>query len=899
MSRFLVALFLALLMACLLSAGCDDSTDGDGDSDVDSDGDVDGDGDSDVDADGDADVDADSDEDTGGDADADTDSDIDADSDADGDEGFDGDLDGDADGDGGSAGDSGSDGGMDGDLDSEFETDGDVEGEEDAGFCERYPEDMDPPSPSAEFVDLPCYPCRRDSDCPFPPELPRPGLLPICAIPEGADEGFCLQRCHDGECPEGQACVLMGSFIHGGTWEICLFECGAGGVRCPEGYAQPWPPVEPCGCFFDHFNTPYEYPGCPSTGPEGPAEDRDNDGVHNDDDDCPDRYNPVQSDRDGDTFGDVCDDCPGYPNTDPAGGILPTSGCDDPDDDRIPTWTDNCPELATDEAGNFDLDEDGLGASCDDDWDGDGVLNDVDNCPRVSNPDQENLHGGEAGDVCDDSDSDGVLDEHDLCPLTPDPEQHDLDEDGLGDLCDEDPDGDGLVEDDLCPWAVGPDLDVDDDGYPDICDVCPRVHDPEQHDYDGDGEGDACTDEACPAENPATVVLDAPECEPTVERTCPPAEGVWSAFDATGCVLVDTGWRVEGSELRAVNISLYFHYPGCGYTLNYRNFSIRLPITDGRVVGSYVDDEHTTRFSGEFSEDCSLFEGMITGSVRHCDVDVEIPLVLRAASDLGPPTIRPIEDIEVRAGERFDIVVEVDEPDCFARSFSFDTALDGIRVRRLGDTAFALTGWAEVEPGCTYFTTVRARDCHGGLDETEFAVTVHPRATDPVECAGPADCDGCAQCIDGICQQMYECDEDADCPLDTECFLGACSTSWEGITCPSGMVPDCMRRRCVVAGGSCPGLECECDDDCRSVEGLDGTCMQGICMTRATSPCESSGSSAECHVGSRCWLVAGAGTGICFPDCDFFDCDGECDRDGSCVPTDAMSCDPDCGEFCD
>ncbi|WP_156879153.1 thrombospondin type 3 repeat-containing protein [Salinimicrobium xinjiangense] len=38
--------------------------------------------------------------------------------------------------------------------------------------------------------------------------------------------------------------------------------------------------------------------------------DDDNDGVPNDDDNCPNDYNPDQSDVDGDGYGDVCDNCP-------------------------------------------------------------------------------------------------------------------------------------------------------------------------------------------------------------------------------------------------------------------------------------------------------------------------------------------------------------------------------------------------------------------------------------------------------------------------------------------------------------------------------------------------------------------------------------------------------------
>lgn len=52
----------------------------------------------------------------------------------------------------------------------------------------------------------------------------------------------------------------------------------------------------------------------------------------------------------------------------------------------------------------------------------------------------------------------------------------------------------------------------------------------------------------------------------------------------------------------------------------------------------------------------------------------------------------------------------------------------------------------------------------------------------------------------------------------------------------------------------------------------------------------------------RCWgplLQDGSGH-ICWPDCESFECEGVCDDDGSCVPSnfDAPACDPACSEFC-
>ncbi len=89
----------------------------------------------------------------------------------------------------------------------------------------------------------------------------------------------------------------------------------------------------------------------------------------------------------------------------------------DTDDDGIPDDEDNCPsDFNTDQA---DLDNDGQGDVCDTDDDSDGVLDDVDNCPMSANTDQADLDNDGQGDVCDtDDDGDGVDDTSDSCPIS-------------------------------------------------------------------------------------------------------------------------------------------------------------------------------------------------------------------------------------------------------------------------------------------------------------------------------------------------------------------------------------------------------------------------------------------------------------------------------------------------
>lgn len=104
---------------------------------------------------------------------------------------------------------------------------------------------------------------------------------------------------------------------------------------------------------------PGEYTGLPA------EDDRDGDGIADDDDLCPGIFDPIrpldgarQADADGDGKGDACDECP----LDAADG---------------------CVELSPD------------------DVDGDGITDVVDNCPRLANPGQADHDGDDHGDGCD------------------------------------------------------------------------------------------------------------------------------------------------------------------------------------------------------------------------------------------------------------------------------------------------------------------------------------------------------------------------------------------------------------------------------------------------------------------------------------------------------------------
>ncbi len=112
-----------------------------------------------------------------------------------------------------------------------------------------------------------------------------------------------------------------------------------------------------------------------------PSVDADGDGVWDDQDNCPNVYNPTQADADGDGIGDACDP--------------------DNDNDGVPNDVDNCEFVPNPDQADYNAD--GVGDACDpglQDFDGDGVLDAVDNCPTVYNPDQADADGDGIGDAC-------------------------------------------------------------------------------------------------------------------------------------------------------------------------------------------------------------------------------------------------------------------------------------------------------------------------------------------------------------------------------------------------------------------------------------------------------------------------------------------------------------------
>ncbi|MBT4065912.1 MAG: hypothetical protein HOE76_01665 [Euryarchaeota archaeon] len=170
--------------------------------------------------------------------------------------------------------------------------------------------------------------------------------------------------------------------------------------------------------------------------------DRDNDGVNDLTDNCPDDNNPLQYDSDLDGNGDECD------YDDDNDGITDNSGDDCPRGGAW-NWTSN---------STTDFDNDGCkDSSEDDDDDNDGIDDDSDGCMSSYSPPRNWW----VSDTSNDIDSDGCRDA-----------DEDLDDDGDG--YDDAADDCNKIAGNSTLGAYQGCIDSDDDGWADIEDTCPN-----------------------------------------------------------------------------------------------------------------------------------------------------------------------------------------------------------------------------------------------------------------------------------------------------------------------------------------------------------------------------------------------------------------------------------------
>lgn len=254
----------------------------------------------------------------------------------------------------------------------------------------------------------------------------------------------------------------------------------------------------------------------------------------------------------------------------PGGGLLAGVGQNiyyfmpDYDGDNIGT-EDNCPDVYNPDQSDYN--GNGLGDACDDDDDSDGVFDFDDLCPEGTTGWISDSINDFDGDGCkdaeeedNDDDNDGIPDFRDSCQYGIGGALNDLDGDGCKDSEDDDDDGD-LVRDesDLCvdgviDWSSGTltdhdgdgckdddeeDKDDDNDGVADSIDTCPRgaTNWPSNinTDFDGDGCKDGFEDEDDDGDG-ITNVLD----------SCPDSFG---EVNAQGCSASQTLQENGGSNI--------------------------------------------------------------------------------------------------------------------------------------------------------------------------------------------------------------------------------------------------------------------------------------------------------------------------------------------------------------
>lgn len=196
---------------------------------------------------------------------------------------------------------------------------------------------------------------------------------------------------------------------------------------------------------------------------------------------------------------------------------------------------DNCVEVMN--SGQENLDSDEFGDLCDFDIDGDSIYNERDDCPHGETNWLSDTNSDIDSDGCrdisedEDDDSDLIVDHLDNCVEIHNPNQVDYDEDGQGDSCDSDIDDDGILNQyDSCPsgvihWESNMGTDRDEDGCEDSTE-----------DLDDDNDGFPDSEDSCPKGVigwiPSRIIdLDQDGCLDSTEDSDDDGDGIPDYFD--------------------------------------------------------------------------------------------------------------------------------------------------------------------------------------------------------------------------------------------------------------------------------------------------------------------------------------------------------------------------------
>lgn len=313
-----------------------------------------------------------------------------------------------------------------------------------------------PPQPKAQA-------CCFYSEC---QDLQRQTCIDLGGVPKG--EGTSCETVDCGEMPPTVACCIQGE-CEDLDMATCAERGGTDygtGSSCETTECPPVATVACCyaeGCYDWPIEQCKELGGEPmgfgsscATNPCGLPPDRDQDGIPDCSDNCPDDPNPDQADGDGDGVGDACDDCP---NT-IAGVVVDGYGCPTP-----PVRVD------FDRDGDVDQDDFAFLQLC---FSGDGNPQTDPACADAR------LDG--------DEDVDGVdLDLFTRCfsgaNIPADPACRDCNDNGQDDRQD-------LID---CPQGDASCADCNGDGLPDSCGIAEGV----SEDYNENDVPDECEPQAC------------------------------------------------------------------------------------------------------------------------------------------------------------------------------------------------------------------------------------------------------------------------------------------------------------------------------------------------------------------------------------------------------------------